>query len=75
MPYFANIDRKKDRHPDRELPGLVEVLPTPDELKPFGVAVSQGPNRAGSLLWRLNIDGKWVEGRFVLISREFVPAK
>ena len=74
MSYLAGIDREQDRHRNRAFPGLVDVLPTLGESRPIGVPFSQGTNRAGSLLWRLNIDGDWVEGRFVLVKREFVLA-
>ena len=74
MTYFAGTESQKDRDLNRAAPGLMDVLLSPDEPMPIGVAFSLGPNDAGQPLWKLNIDGTWVEGRFVILRREFVPA-
>lgn len=75
MPYFASFDRKQDRHLNRAFPGLVDVLPNLTESSPIGVAFPLGPNAAGRHLWKLNIDGIWVEGSFVLYRRTFKPVR
>ena len=75
MTYFAGIENEEDRGLDRAIPGLVDVLRSPDDPMPIGVAFSMGPNRCGRPSWRLNIDGKWVEGRFVIVGRMFVTAQ
>ena len=74
MAYFAGMENQKDRNLNRAIPGLMDVVRSPDDPMPIGVAFSLGPNGAGRLLWRLNIDGIWVDGRFAMIDRKFVPA-
>jgi hypothetical protein len=75
MAYFAGIENRKDRDLNRAIPGLKDVLRSLADPMPFGVAFPLGPNGAGRPLWRLNIDGTWVVGRFVIIGREFRPAQ
>ena len=74
MAYFAGMENQKDRDLNRAIPGLKDVVQSPYDPMPIGVAFSLGPNGAGRLLWRLNIDGIWVDGRFAIIKRKFVPA-
>ena len=72
MSYFAGIENQKDRDLNRAIPGLKDVLLSLDDPSPIGVAFSLGANDAGRPLWRLNIDGTWVKGRFVIVGRRFV---
>ena len=73
MSYFAGIETQKDRDLNRAIPGLKDVLRSPDDPMPIGVAFRLGPNGIGRQLWKLNIDGIWVEGRFAIVDREFRP--
>ena len=75
MSYFAGIEDQKDRDLNRTIPSLKNVLLSLDDPTPIGVAFPLRPNGAGRLLWRLNIDGIWVGGRFAIIKRMFVRAR
>ena len=50
MAYFAGIESQKDRDLNRAIPGLRDVLLSPDDPMPIGVAFRLGPNcRAAAL--------------------------
>lgn len=42
---------------------------------PIGMALGAGRTDDGLKLWKLIIDGAELPGRFVIIDREFRPAK
>jgi hypothetical protein len=73
--YFVNIGPAQGPYLDRDVPGLIDVLLEPKDAMPIGVAFSLGPNADGVPLWKLNIDGGWVPGRYVVVDREFRPAE
>ena len=75
MAYFTSIESQKDRDLNRAIPWITNVLLSPDDPAPIGMAFHLGPNGAGRPLWKLNIDGIWVEGRFAIVDREFRPEK
>jgi hypothetical protein len=57
------------------LPGSIGVLEAPDNAMPIGMASCIGWDLDGLAVWRLTIGGQEIEGRFVIIDREFRPAQ
>ena len=72
MPYFANI---KQRGPMkyRDVPGSIGVLESMDNPMPIGQANCMTWDENGLAVWELSIAGQPIEGRWVIIDREFRP--
>jgi hypothetical protein len=74
MEYFTNASGPG---PVRygQLPGCIGVLEALDKPMPIGIASKIGRTEGGLAVWRLNIDGADVPGRWVIIDRRFVPVE
>ena len=53
--------------------GAIAILEFSDGTEPIGMAMCVGPNVRGHSVWMLNVHGKDVSGRWVVVDREFVP--
>ena len=76
MPYFANIGPAKGpvMHRDRP-PGSIGVLESPTNHMPIGMASCRGWDGQGRAVWTLTVGRQPLEGRWVIIDREFRPAE
>ena len=52
----------------------IDVLAGYDDVRPVGTARRLGSDGAGLAVWRLNIRGAELDGQFIVIDRQFVPA-
>jgi hypothetical protein len=52
----------------------IDVLETCDDRSPVGTASRIGSDAAGLAIWRLNVRGAQLAGRWIVIDRRFVPA-
>ncbi len=52
----------------------ISVLEDFDESSPVGTASRLGSDPAGLAVWRLNVRGADLGGRWIVIDRRFVPA-
>jgi hypothetical protein len=57
------------------VPESIGVLEALDQPMPIGVAISVGRDAAGCALWELVVHDAVVPGRWVVIDREFHPAR
>jgi hypothetical protein len=71
--YFTSFGPQSGALSDSAALGAIAVLETPDGTTPIGVAMCVGPNVRGRAVWMLNVHGKDVPGRWVVVDREFVP--
>jgi hypothetical protein len=53
----------------------ISVLESPDDLKSVGTALCCGLDAAGVALWRLMIRGAELHGKWIVVDREFRPAR
>jgi hypothetical protein len=74
MRYFADAHQIAVASPDSPQ-GLVMVYPAPTGGGSIGKAYYCGQDAAGDPAWSLKIHGRWLEGRWLLIGHEFVPAQ
>jgi hypothetical protein len=75
MRYFANVGPERGPVLHGTVPGAVGVLEAPDKPMPIGQALCIGRDAAGGAFWALIVDDKIVPGRWVIINREFHPAR
>lgn len=59
----------------RDVPGSMGVLPARDVHMPIGQADCLGPDDQGNAVFVLTINGVRLDGRWLLVNREFVPAQ
>ena len=72
--YFAHISHKgKIRYGD--VTGSIGVLEALDKFTPIGEASCRTYNEDGLGVWTLRIGGQEIPGRWVIVDREFMPAK
>ena len=70
--YFTNYGpRGSLRY--RDLPGSLGVLSARDQHLPVGQADCLGPDQDGNAIFTLRVEGQAIEGRWLLIDREFRP--
>ena len=69
--YFTNVGGKGPVR-DGEYPFAIGVLEARDEGMPIGIAYPAGRTGDGLELWRLIVRGVEVEGRWVIIDRQFI---
>jgi hypothetical protein len=71
-PYFANISQCGPiRY--RDVPGSIGVLESPDNFMPIGQADCVTWDGNGRAVWGLTIGGQPIEGRYVILDRQFKP--
>jgi hypothetical protein len=77
--YFANVGPARGPVLYRTVPGAIDVLEAPDKPMPIGMALSLGRDAAGCALgcalWALVVHDEVVRGRWVIVNREFHPAR
>jgi hypothetical protein len=71
MSYFTNISRK-GKVPYGKFPFAINVLESPSNHVPIGMAFSATATDAGLAVWRLTVHGVKVRGRYVVIDGEFI---
>ena len=74
MDYFTNASRS-GRVRCGQLPGSIGVLEAPDKPMPIGMASEIGRTEGGMAVWRLNVHGADVPGRWVIIDGRFVAVE
>jgi len=74
MSYFTNVS---DKGPVRggQYGFSIGVLSSPDDNLPIGMAHPAGRTADGFALWRLVVCGVEVEGRWVIVDRQFIRAQ
>jgi hypothetical protein len=55
-----------------QLPDSIRVLGSADGLMPIGEASCVGQTKHGAALWKLVVHGREVEGRWVIMDRQFI---
>ena len=73
MGYFTNFG-PKGALKYRDVPGSMGVLPARDDDAPIGQAFCLGWDADANAVLQLWIGGGPIEGRWLLVNREFVPA-
>ena len=72
--YFAHISHKgKIRYGD--VPGSIGVLEALGKFMPIGEASCRTHDENGLAVWTLRVGKQEVPGRWVIIDREFRPAR
>jgi hypothetical protein len=72
VPYYANI-RQTGPVKYRDVIGSIGVHEAPDKFMPIGEAHCKTWDENGLAVWVLTIGGQPIEGRWVIIDREFRP--
>lgn len=72
--YYSNHGPRRGPLREWEVVGSVDVLPDPGQGSPIGQAHPLGPDRDGNAEFMLRVGGKSLEGRWLLVGREFVRA-
>jgi hypothetical protein len=68
--YLANVSQRGPvRY--RDIPGSIGVLESPDNRMPIGEAHCKTWDENGLAVWVLRVRGQPVEGRWVIVDREF----
>jgi hypothetical protein len=75
VPYFTNAGPERGPVRYHHLPSAIGVLAAPDRHMPIGMAFEIGRTADGLAVWRLVIDGDDIQGRWVIVDREFRPAR
>jgi hypothetical protein len=71
--YFTNFGPKVALK-DRDVPGAMGVLRARDDDSPIGQTFSFGRDGDGDAVFQPRIGRHLIEGRWLLVGREFVPA-
>ena len=74
MPYHANVGPKTGPVKYRSVPGSIGVLESPTNHMPIGEASCRGWDESGLAVWTLRIGGQPIEGRWIIVDRQFKPA-
>jgi hypothetical protein len=72
--YYANVGPVKGPVKYRSVPSSIGVLEAPDNHMPIGQAMCLAWDAQGLAVWELIVGGQPLEGRWVIIDREFKPA-
>jgi hypothetical protein len=75
MIYYASSGPKSGPILYRDHYGVIKVVRRPDELWPIGRAMEVGRTEGGVSLWKLEVRGIEVPGRWIVLGREFLPAQ
>lgn len=74
MRYYASISiRGTVKY--GQLPGSIGVHDSPGDSMPCGIASGKGPDEQGRAVWRLAVRGQPIEGEWIIVDGEFVPAQ
>jgi hypothetical protein len=75
MRYFSNVGPARGPVLKGTVPGVIGVLEAPDKPMPIGQALYIGRDAAGAAEWALIVHDEVVRGRWVIVNREFHPAR
>ena len=75
MRYFANAGPDRGPLLYDTVPKAIRVLEDLDRPIGIGLALRVGADAAGSALWELVVHDEVVPGRWVVVDREFQPAR
>jgi hypothetical protein len=75
MPYFTDAGPKSGFIRWEHRLDALGVLASPDDHAPIGVALARAMDEDRRSLWRLTVHGAKVSGVFIVVDREFVPAR
>ncbi len=75
MTYFTNVGPASGTLRYYAAPGAIDVLESRDDSTRIGMALPVRNDTAGVTLWRLTVHGAELPGLYVVVDREFVPAK
>lgn len=70
MPFYANISASGSIR-FLQVPFSVGVLESPSDKMPVGAAHPMGRSNEGLELWRVEVGGHELPGRFVIVDRVF----
>jgi hypothetical protein len=73
--YFANAGPVRGPLRYGATPEAIGVLEALDKPMPIGMALAVGVDATGRAVWALTIDGDDLPGRWVVVDREFQPAR
>jgi hypothetical protein len=73
--YYSNFGPAKGPLRERDVPRSMAILGAPGSHMLLGQADPLGPDADGNAEFRLEVGGKLLEGRWLLIGREFVRAQ
>jgi hypothetical protein len=73
--YFTNAGPKSGPILWRNDHAVIGVLESPDDPGPIGMAAPLARTPDGMALWKLTVRGGVVPGRFIVVDREFYPAR
>jgi hypothetical protein len=73
--YFADVGPDRGLLLPGSVPGAIGVLEALDKPMPVGMALRVGRDDASRALWTLSIDGEDLPGRWIVVDREFQPAR
>ncbi len=72
--YFAHISQQgKIRYGD--VPGSIGVLEASDQFMPIGEASCSTHDENGLAVWTLRIGKEEIQGRWIIVDREFRPTQ
>ena len=72
--YYSNFGPATGTLRGRDVPRSIVVFGAPGSYMPVGQADSLEPDRGGNAEFRMEVGGKLLEGRWLLIAREFARA-
>ena len=75
MRYFTNVGPERRPLLHGTVPGAIGVIEDPDKPMPIGMALCVGVDAWGRALWALTVAGDDLPGRWVVVDREFQPAR
>lgn len=73
--YFTNVGPLQGPYHGQNASSAIEVFELPTAQNAIGVAVPVGSYGGGMTLWRLIVRGHIVPELWLVIDRQFVPAK
>ena len=75
MAYFTNIGFFRGPYLVRDTTSAIDILEAPDKMVPIGTGIPVGSDGDGVVLRRVTVHGAEVPGLWVVIDREFRPAR
>jgi hypothetical protein len=75
MTYFANIGPRSGPILGRHRLVAIGVLQAPDDRSPIGMALAIGRDDEDVEVWELTVGDFELPGRWVVVDREFRPAR
>jgi hypothetical protein len=73
MAYFTNDGPRSGPILWRSYSDAIDVMPTPADSAPIGMARPVGHTEGGIAIWDIYIRGELVPGRWIVLGRQFLP--